>query len=90
MVHLSSILKGLLLRIAPLAVYGMSPFITPLVNFEWPQPGSLNGLDPARSFDSSFCPLPAITEALAPLCSLLRATPSKTLQLIANLVNGKY
>lgn len=90
MVHLSSILKGLLLRIVPLAVYGMSPFIIPLVIFEWPQPGFLNGLDLVRSFDSSFCPLPAVTGALAPLCTFLRVTPKKTLQLITNWVNGKY
>lgn len=54
--HLSSILKGLLLRIAPLAGYGLAPFIIPLVVFEWPQPGSLSGLDLVRSFNSVLSP----------------------------------
>lgn len=88
--NLSSILKELLLRIVPVAVYGMGPFIIPLVISEWPQPGSLNGLDLVTSLDSSFCPLSAINGALAPLYCFLRVTSGKTLQLIANLVNGKY
>lgn len=54
--HLSSILKGFLLRIVPLACYGLGPFIIPLVVFEGLQPGSLSGLDLVRSFNSAFFP----------------------------------
>lgn len=56
LVYLSSILRGLLLRIVPLAGCGSGPFIIPLAGFEWPQPGFLSSLDLVRSFNSPFPP----------------------------------
>lgn len=56
LVHLSSILKGLLLGVVPLAGYGSGPFIIPLAGFEWPQPGFLSSLDLVRRFNSAFPP----------------------------------
>lgn len=63
LVHLSSILKGLLLGVVPLAGYGSGPFIIPLAGFEWPQPGFLSSLDLVRRFNSAFPPLPEVTGA---------------------------